>query len=375
MRQRMIPLGKVFGIQVGLDYSWFLIIALLTGSLALNYFPAQFAGWSTALYWVLGGGAALMLFVSVLLHEFGHSLVALAYHIPVRRIRLMFFGGVAEIGDEPTSATAEFRIAIAGPLVSFALAGLFYLAYAALNVTGALVPVTALLGYLALINLTLAIFNLVPGFPLDGGRVLRAAIWGITGDMSRSTRIAVSVGRVIAFVLFGAGLFQILIGSIANGLWTMFIGFFLQQAGTAEWRSQMIHDLLAGRTVAQVMEPNAASIPADLRLQDIVDRYVTGFNIRSFIVVEGDEPVGILSAAAIKSVPRNLWPSTTASGAMIPLDKMDSVDPDTSLWRALLTMESDGQNQLPVIGEGRLLGLLRRDDVLGLARTSQMSHA
>jgi Zn-dependent protease len=375
MRQRMIPLGKVFGIQVGLDYSWFLIIALLTGSLALNYFPAQFAGWSTALYWVLGGGAALMLFVSVLLHEFGHSLVALAYHIPVRRIRLMFFGGVAEIGDEPTSATAEFRIAIAGPLVSFALAGLFYLAYAALNVTGALVPVTALLGYLALINLTLAVFNLVPGFPLDGGRVLRAAIWGITGDMSRSTRIAVGVGRVIAFVLFGAGLFQILIGSIANGLWTMFIGFFLQQAGTAEWRSQMIHDLLAGRTVAQVMEPNAASIPADLRLQDIVDRYVTGFNIHSFIVVEGDEPVGILSAAAIKSVPRNLWPSTTASGAMIPLDKMDSVDPDTSLWRALLTMESDGQNQLPVVGEGRLLGLLRRDDVLGLARTSQMSHA
>ncbi len=375
MRQRMIPLGKVFGIQVGLDYSWFLIIALLTSSLALNYFPAQFAGWSTALYWVLGGGAALMLFASVLLHEFGHSLVALAYHIPVRRIRLMFFGGVAEIGDEPTSATAEFRIAIAGPLVSFALAGLFYLAYAALNVTGALVPVTALLGYLALINLTLAIFNLVPAFPLDGGRVLRAAVWGITGDMSRSTRIAVGVGRVIAFAMIGAGVFQMLVGSFASGLWTMFIGFFVQQAGAAEWRAQSIRDLLAGRTVAQVMEPNAASIPADLRLQDIVDRYVTGFNIRSFIVVEGDEPVGILSAAAIKSVPRNLWPSTTASGAMIPLDKADAVDPDTSLWRALLTMESDGQNQLPVVGEGRLLGLLRRDDVLGLARTSQMSHA
>jgi Zn-dependent protease/CBS domain-containing protein len=375
MRRSLIPLGKVFGIQIGLDYSWFLIIALLTGSLALNYFPSHFAGWSTALYWALGGGAALMLFVSVLLHEFGHSLVALAYHIPVRRIRLMFFGGVAEIGDEPTSATAEFRIAIAGPLVSFALAGLFYLAYAALSVTGALVPVTALLGYLALINLTLAVFNLIPGFPLDGGRVLRAAIWGITGDMRRSTRIAVGVGRVIAFAMVGAGLFQILVGSIANGLWTMFIGFFLQQAGAAEWRSQSIRDLLAGRTVGQVMEPHAASVPADLSLQDIVDRYVMGYNIRSFIVAEGDEPVGILSSAAIKSVPRHAWPSTTAAGAMIPLDETDAVDPDTSLWRALLTMESDGQSQLPVVGEGKLLGLLRRDDVLGLARTSQMSHA
>ncbi|MEJ2149874.1 MAG: site-2 protease family protein, partial [Chloroflexota bacterium] len=242
MRQRMIPLGKVFGIQVGLDYSWFLIIALLTSSLALNYFPAQFAGWSTALYWVLGGGAALMLFASVLLHEFGHSLVALAYHIPVRRIRLMFFGGVAEIGDEPTSATAEFRIAIAGPLVSFALAGLFYLAYAALNVTGALVPVTALLGYLALINLTLAIFNLVPAFPLDGGRVLRAAVWGITGDMSRSTRIAVGVGRVIAFAMIGAGVFQMLVGSFASGLWTMFIGFFVQpEVGRNAGRVRLHH--------------------------------------------------------------------------------------------------------------------------------------
>jgi Zn-dependent protease len=341
----------------------------------LNYFPSQFAGWSTALYWVLGGGAALLLFVSVLLHEIGHSLVALAYHIPVRRIRLMFFGGVAEIGDEPTSATAEFQIAIAGPLVSVALAGVFYLFYTLLSATGALLPVSALLGYLALINLTLAVFNLIPGFPLDGGRVLRAVIWGLTGDMRRSTRIAVGVGRVISFVLFGAGLFQILTGSIASGLWTVFIGFFLQQAGAAEWRSQSIRDLLAGRTVAQVMDQvmgaNTASIPADLSLQSVVDRYVRGYGMRSFIVTEGGQPVGILSAAAIRGVPRGMWPSTTAAGVMTPLDALDAVDPDTSLWRALLTMESDGQSQLPVIGEGRLLGLLRRDDVLGLARTSQ----
>jgi Zn-dependent protease/CBS domain-containing protein len=371
MRRRTIPLGKVFGIQIGLDYSWFLVVALLTGSLAVDYFPSRYAGWPSAWYWVLGGGAALLLFVSVLLHEIGHSLVALAYHIPVRRIRLMFFGGVAEIGDEPTSATAEFLIAIAGPLVSMALAGGFFVAYAILSAAGALLPASALLRYLALINLTLAVFNLIPGFPLDGGRVLRAVIWGLTGSMRRSTRIAVGVGRVIAFGMVGAGLFQMLSGSFSSGLWTMFIGFFLQGAGTAELRAQAFRDLLDGRTVAQVMKPDTASIPADLSLQYVVDRYVTGFAIRSFIVVAGGEPVGILSAAAIRNVPRQMWPSTTAARAMTPLAELDAVDPGTSLWRALVKMESGGQSQLPVMGEGKLLGLLRRDDVLGLAQMLQ----
>jgi Zn-dependent protease/CBS domain-containing protein len=365
----------VFGIPIGLDYSWFLVIALLTSSLALNYFPSRFAGWSAAWYWVLGGVAALMLFVSVLLHEFGHSLVALAFHIPVRRIRLMFFGGVAEIGDEPSSAIAEFLIAIAGPVVSVALAGGFYVTNAILNVAGAPPPVSALLGYLALINLTLAVFNMIPGFPLDGGRVLRAVIWGLNGNMHRSTQIAVGVGRVIAFGMVGVGLWQMLTGSFSSGLWTIFIGFYLQQAGNAEMRSQAIRQLLVDRTVAQVMDQatgwNAASIPSNLSLQAVLDTYVLGFGKRSFVVVEGGEPVGILTSSLIGNVPRHLWSSTMVEEAMTPLDTLDSVDPGTSLWRALLKMESGGLSQLPVIGDGQLLGLLRRDDVLGFARTLQ----
>ncbi|NDU92284.1 MAG: site-2 protease family protein [Ferrovum sp.] len=231
MARQQIPLGSILGIPVGLDYSWFLIFALLTALLANSYYPAEFPAWSPVLYWFMGAVTALLFFASVLLHELGHSLMALHYRIRVRSITLHIFGGIAEIADEPPSAAAEFLVAIAGPLVSFALAGVFF------GIQPSLFSVQPLLGlaeYLAYINLSLALFNLVPGYPLDGGRVLRAVVWAVTGNMRRATVIAANVGRIFAFLLIALGVWQIFSGNLGGGLWIAFIGWYLNNEARAE---------------------------------------------------------------------------------------------------------------------------------------------
>src|SRR5512142_1422594 len=229
MSRSAISLGRILGIPIGLDYSWFLIFALLTWSLATSYFPGEFKGWPVTQYWIVGAVTVIMMFGSVMLHEVGHSVVALRYRIPVRSITLFIFGGVAQIGAEPPSAVAEFWIAIAGPVTSFALAILFSLLE---PLVGAVGPLLAIAKYLAYINGLLAVFNLIPGFPLDGGRVFRAVVWNITHNLWRATVIAANVGRLIGFlfVLFGA--WQVFRGDAINGLWIAFIGLFLDNAAT-----------------------------------------------------------------------------------------------------------------------------------------------
>ena len=199
MTRHNIPLGRILGIPIGLDYSWFVIFALLTWMLADSYYPAEFKNWPPLLYWFMGAVTAVMLFVSVLLHELGHSVVALRYKISVRSITLFLFGGVAQIGAEPPSAIAEFLIASAGPLVSLVLAVLFY---AVQPLVGGIEPLLGLAKYLAYINLALVLFNLIPGYPLDGGRVFRAIVWAITGNMRRATLIAANVGRFFAVSVY-----------------------------------------------------------------------------------------------------------------------------------------------------------------------------
>src|SRR5512136_1235098 len=207
MNRSAIPLGRIWGIPLGLDYSWFLIFALLTWTLATSYYPTEFGSWPVAQYWIVGAATAILMFVSVLLHELGHSVVAIRYKIPVRSITLFIFGGVAQIGAEPPSAIAEFWIALAGPATSFALAILFGLLQ---SMVGALAPLLALAKYLAYINGTLALFNLIPGFPLDGGRVFRAIVWGVTNNLRRATLIAANVGRIVAFFFIIVGVWYIL---------------------------------------------------------------------------------------------------------------------------------------------------------------------
>jgi len=311
-----------------LDYSWFVIFALLTWMLAGSYYPEEFKHWSPLLYWLMGAVTAIMLFVSVLLHELGHSVVALRYKIPVRSITLFIFGGIGQIGGEPPSAIAEFFIAIAGPLVSLALAIFFY---AAQPLVAGVEPLLGLAKYLAYINMALVLFNLIPGYPLDGGRVLRAIVWAITGDMDRSTLIAAAVGRFSAFLLIFTGVWQMFNGNLGGGLWVAFIGWFLDNAASIQMQQAMFRGLLMGHRVSQAMSTHWAVIPEDLTLQQLVDEQILGSGQRSFLVNRGDRTVGLITLHRIKEVPRPEWATTSAAQAMLPLEQLKCVDPDTEL--------------------------------------------
>jgi Zn-dependent protease len=368
MTRHIIPLGKILGIQIGLDYSWFVIFALLTWMLADSYYPNEFKHWSPLLYWFMGAVTAIMLFVSVLLHELGHSVVALQYKIPVRSITLFLFGGVAQIGAEPPSAIAEFFIAIAGPLVSLALAIVFY---AGQPLIADMEPLLGLAKYLAYINMALVLFNLIPGYPLDGGRVFRAIVWAITGNMGRSTLIAANVGRFFAFLLIFAGVWQIFSGNLGGGLWVAFIGWFLDKAASVQIQQVMFRGLLTGHLVSQAMSTNSAVIPEDLTLQQLVDDRILGGGQRTFLVNRGDETVGLITLHRIKEVPRPEWATTCAAQAMLPLEKLKCTGPDIELWSALREMDRNGVNQMPVIRDQHVIGMLSREDAITFLRTFQ----
>ncbi|HZP34509.1 MAG TPA: site-2 protease family protein [Candidatus Acidoferrales bacterium] len=361
MFRHTISLGRIFGIRIDLDYSWFLIVGLLTWVLAANYYPQQFKDWSTAEYWGMGLATAVMLFVSVLIHELGHSLVAQHLGMSVPRITLFIFGGVSQIATEPPSAGAEFAMAIVGPLVSLALAAVFWELEPVVAFSG---PLLALTQYLALLNFVLGIFNLVPGFPLDGGRVLRAIIWRFTGKYQRSTAIAAGVGRFCGFLLIFVGLWQILGGNFLNGLWIAFIGWFLESAAASLLQQEGLKSLIGEHRVADAMRRDFPQVPADLTVQDLVDKHVFASGARYFIVNGNGAPAGLVTLADIKQIPRPSWSHTAVSQLMVPLQRMATIKPDALLWSALEKMGRDGVNQLPVVDGNGIVGVLSRDDVM-----------
>jgi CBS domain-containing protein len=294
--------------------------------------------------------------------------IALRYKIPVRSITLFIFGGVAQIGAEPPSAMAEFWIAIAGPFVSFTLA----LAFGALrSAFSGIAPVLALAKYLAYINGMLGLFNLIPGFPLDGGRVFRAVVWGVTHSLRRATRVAATAGRIVAFLFIVFGVWQILLGNLGNGLWIAFIGWFLEKAATAQIRQQTLRDLLAGHRVAEVMNRGYATVPADVTLQNLVDARMLENGHRCFLVTQDDQPLGLFTLHDVTEVPRSEWPETRVKQVMVPVAQVKKAKPSEALWEALEEMDRDGVDQLPVIVDSRCLGVLRREDLIGYLRVHQ----
>jgi Zn-dependent protease/CBS domain-containing protein len=367
-----VSLGRIFGIVVDLDYSWFLIAALLTWLLAANYFPFEFKNWPTYEYWFVGAFTAIMLFVSVLVHELGHSIVAKRHGIPVPRITLFIFGGVSQISDEPTSAAAEFWIAIVGPIVSFALAALFWELEPLVAFSP---PLLAIAKYLALINFVLGFFNLIPGFPLDGGRVLRAILWRVTGKPQQATRIAAVTGRFFGFALIFLGVWQALGGNFLNGLWIAFIGWFLESAAGSQFQQDLMKRLIADHKVAEAMAHDLPRIPGNVTVQDLVDKYVLTRGARCFIVTSGNGPVGMVTLAGIRQAPRAGWPTTTVSQIMIPLGKLATVRRDAGLWSALEKMGRDGVNQLPVVDGDGIVGMLSREDVVHYLQALQALNA
>lgn len=361
-----IQLGRIWGIPVGLNISWFLIFALVTWSLATGYFPGRSSELTFSLRWGIALVTAGLFFGSVLAHELGHALLALRNRIQVKGITLFIFGGVAEISKEPDSPGVEFRIAIAGPLVSLGLGALFgglWLVGRDLSVLG-----TASF-YLMSVNLLLAGFNMVPGFPLDGGRVLRAIVWRISGSLRRATQIASFSGQMVAFGFIGFGLLSFFGGNAINGLWLAFIGLFLRNAAAGALAQSNLQESLRGVTVSQVMSQDCTDVTSLVPLNTLVEERVMQAGQRCFVVTDGGSMQGMLTLGEISAVPRDRWRFTTTGQAMVPVNRLTHISPQTPLVDALRELQSVNMAQVPVMDEGRLVGVLSRERVEHFLRT------
>lgn len=359
-------LGYIWGIPIGLHLSWFLIFALLTWSLSTGYFPAEYPQLSGITHVVLGVVTSILFFASVLAHELGHAYLALRNKIPVKSITLFIFGGVAQIGQEPQSPGVEFRIAIAGPLVSLGLAGLFGITFL-LDQAIPLLAAPSL--YLMRINLILALFNMIPGFPLDGGRVLRAIVWRFTNSFQRATQIASISGQAVAFGFIGLGIFTIFSGQFFNGVWLVFIGWFLQNAAASTHAQANIQQHLRGISVGQVMSRECARVGSLIPISTLVEERVLTGGERCFFVADNGKLEGMLTLKDISKVPQPSWRFTTTRQAMMPANQLVSVTPETELMSALQTMDNANVAQVPVIVEGELVGVLSREQVVHYLRS------
>jgi Zn-dependent protease/predicted transcriptional regulator len=357
-----IKLGKIMGIPIGLHASWFLIFFLITWSLATGYLPQEYPQISTGAILVLALITSILFFGSVLFHELGHSFFALRNNIPVKSITLFIFGGVAQIGREPSTPGAEFRIAIAGPLASLTLAGLF----GGLYLLDQQIPYLAAPSlYLMRINLILALFNMIPGFPLDGGRVLRAIIWQLSKNFQRSTQIAAASGQVVAFGFIALGLFSVFNGQLMNGLWLAFIGWFLQSAASSAAQQVNTQERLRGSIVAQAMSRDCTQVPGLMTLNQIVQERVLSQGQHCFFVTDfGGVTVGMLTLQDITRIPQLQWRYMAAQEVMTPLHRLVTVNSDMELLAALRKMEEENLSQVSVVDEYGLVGMLSRDNVV-----------
>ncbi len=356
-------IARIRGIPIGAHYTWAIAVVLITWSLAAGYFPSEYPGWSREVYWLVGAAAALLLFISVLVHELCHSIVAQARGLTVKSITLFIFGGVSNIAHDSEDPQDEFLVAVVGPLSSLALAGLFWLGVQLWpNDTS---PFGALLYYLTTVNLMLALFNILPGFPLDGGRVLRAILWGATHSMVRGTTIASVVGQVVAFLFIGYGIWQIFIeGSFLSGIWIGFIGWFLNSAAEATRRQVQVQEGFRGIKVASVMTPDPPVVSPALPVRDLVDEYILRRGARALPVAQDGRIVGLVSLSDVKQLPEPEW-SQSSVGAIMARPPLRTIGPDASVTRALERLVEDDVNQLLVVDkDGTLLGILTRGDVM-----------
>jgi len=362
-----IKLGRVFGITIGLHFSWFLIALLIVFSLS-SEFHASNPAWGDSVILTMAIATAILFFVSLLLHELAHSLVATSNNLPVKEITLFALGGVSQIEKNPTSAKVEFWMAFVGPLPS-AVIGVVCLTSTRLIGDLSANPWMAMLRWLGYINLTLAAFNLVPGYPLDGGRVLRALIWWKTGDADRSTQLAARVGQVVAFGFIAFGIFRFFGGAGIGGLWTAFIGWFLLQAARESYTQVGLAHALEGVRVADVMTRDCPTVEGWLNIQNFVEQHLLHTGRRCFFVVDKGEITGLVTPHEIKQIDRAKWPFTTLHDIMRPLEDLHAVTPDTPLTSALESMSRYDLNQLPVLTGNHLEGVLSRSEVLSYLQT------
>jgi Zn-dependent protease/CBS domain-containing protein len=357
-----LRIGRIAGIDIYINISWIIILVLLTVSLATGWFPQLYHGWSRATYWVVGLISAILLFVSVLVHELAHSLVARRRGLPVKNITLFIFGGVSNIEQEPKSTGVEFQVAVVGPLASILIGVVCFLLQLPLRGTDS--PLEGILFYLAATNVLLGVFNLIPGFPLDGGRVLRSIIWKITGSLRKATQAASLVGQIIAYLFIFWGIWQFFGGNVLGGIWIGFIGWFLLSAAQSANSQVMLQSMFRGVTVGDVMSTNPLTVPANISLQRLVDEYFLPHGLRSALVMQADQLAGLITLSDIRHVPREQWGQVPVGHAMIPLERLHVVSPQQSLNDVLPLMAGRDVNQLPVVQDGRLVGILSRDAIV-----------
>jgi Zn-dependent protease/CBS domain-containing protein len=369
-----LRLGRVFGIPIYLHTSWFVIFALITLSLATQ-FKYQHPNWSESQHWTLGLIASVLFFASVVFHELSHSVVARHYKIPVESITLFVFGGLSRISRDPDSALKEFNVAIAGPISSAFLAGCFYLIYKYAH-GGQMVTAAAF--WLYEINAMLAGFNLVPGFPLDGGRILRGIAWGVTKDFDRATRIATQCGKFFGYVMILLGIWQALRVDFLSGIWLAFIGWFLLSAAQETYVRTTLRSALTGMRAKDIMTSDVPTVPRDISLEDYAHEVLkTG---RRFHIVTGmGEPVGLVTLHTVQRVPRDEWANTSIQAVMHPLKEIHWASPDEPALGVFERLMRENVSQMPVLADGHIVGIIGREALMRVLQThghaSQQGHA
>src|SRR6266403_2911330 len=359
-----LRVGKILGIPIYLHASWVIVFALITFSLAMQ-FTQEHPDWSTGQHWAVGILTSFLFFGSVLFHELSHSVVAKYYKIRVVSITLFIFGGVARIEREPSKAIQEFNIAIAGPLASFFL----FVVFKGLTL---IFPYSEMLGalaaWLAYINVRLALFNLIPGFPLDGGRIFRAIVWGVTKDHSRATHIAGTIGKLVAYGLMGSGVYFFLKGDWQSGVWRVFIGWFLLNAAQERVAQVAIRDTLSGLSAADVMSHEIPTVEGQIPLEEY-GAEVLRTGRRCHLVLHGERLVGMMNVHMLNSVPREEWAQNSVQSAMIPRERILWATPEEPLLRLLERLLAADINQMPVAsgaenGGSHVVGMVTRDSIL-----------
>ncbi|MDH3440258.1 MAG: site-2 protease family protein [Gammaproteobacteria bacterium] len=362
---RQFRLFSLFGFEVKLDLSWLMLALLISWSLGAGMFPVEYPGLSTRAYAWMGIASAIGVFFSIVFHEFSHSMVARQFGMPIKGITLFIFGGVAEMEEEPPSPKSEFLMAIAGPLASFLLAFIFSRIEAIGVLRGWPTPVIGVSGAMAYINTVVAVFNLVPAFPLDGGRMLRAALWHWRKDMRAATRISSQMGSGFGLALMILGVISFLQGNIIGGMWWFLIGIFLRGAAAASYQRLVLHDMLHQRPISEFMTRDPVTVPSSLTIRELVENYVYQYHLKMFPVVDDEELHGCVSVDNVKQVPREQWDARNVRDIMEPSSDANTVRADTGTEKLLTAMVRPGRQARYMVVDGRkLVGVISLKDVL-----------
>ena len=364
MLGKSFSIFKLFGFEIKVDSSWIIVLFLMIWSLSFGAFPQYFKGLSSTTYLWMGIFGALGLFFSIVLHELFHSLVARRYGLSISGITLFMFGGVAEMTEEPNNPKTEFYMALAGPLTSIVLGLIFYGIFLLLSSLKVSMGVAGIFGYLGVINWVLAGFNLIPAFPLDGGRILRSILWWRKKDLRWATRIASGMGEIFGFILIFLGVFNIFRGSFVDGIWLFFIGMFLQNASQVSMQRLMIFKALEGETVRRFMKSNPVTIPENMTIKEIVENYIYRYQYKMYPVVRDGKLVGYLTTRDIKEVPKEKWSIQTAGEISKPYSLDNTIHPDTDATQALSLMNRTGNSRLMVVENDQLIGVITLKDLL-----------